>query len=92
MFCELVLRTIQPFAVGKLTLYFTSDKVSFEYAIGCATYLAVTAIAFAFTRNNFYFHAMRIGIRARSAMSLMVYRKIVRLSKSALNEVRLLLC
>ena len=87
MFCELVLRTIQPYAVGKLTLYFTTDKITFEHAVGCAAYLAITAIAFALMRNNFFFHAMRTGIRAKSAMNLMVYRKILRLSESSLNEV-----
>jgi len=87
MYCELVLRPIQAFAVGQITLYFTTDRVTFELAVESAAYLAITTIAFALIRNTFLFLAMRMGIRAKSAMNLLVYRKIVRLSKSALNEV-----
>ncbi|KAG7200525.1 hypothetical protein KM043_001089 [Ampulex compressa] len=83
-FYSVVLRVLQPFILGYLIWHFDPRATStaaqaYLYASG----VVVVALLTAFVNHHSFLGQMEIGMRMRIASSSLVYRKILRLSKSS---------
>jgi ABC-type multidrug transport system, ATPase and permease components len=84
---DLGIRLTQPLLLGKLLEYFRADSEiekneAYLYAAG----LVLLSILSTFMFNHFTVGAFHVGMRVRAACCSLIYRKSLRLSRSALGE------
>ena len=85
-FVAIVLRVLQPYVLGLLIWHFDPRSVSTAteaYIYASAVVLMTLCIAFITHHSNL--GLMEVGMRVRVACSSLMYRKILRLSKSSTN-------
>lgn len=86
-FNDIFIRIAQPLLLGQLLMYFRLDPVKTKeeaiyYGVGLIVLNAVSAI----TINQYILHSFQNGMKVRIAVCSTVYRKALRLSKTALGE------
>ncbi|XP_049947426.1 ATP-binding cassette sub-family C member 4-like [Schistocerca serialis cubense] len=84
---DCVLRIMQPVLLGYLLDYFTpprtmSKHVAALYAGGVVAATGLSALLF----NHYMLDALRTGMRVRTACCSLIYRKSLRLSRTAMGE------
>lgn len=67
-------------------LIYGREYVSHEQAIYYAAALIVTSFLFAFSRHPAFVLCLRVASNVRTALTVMIYRKILRLSKSSFEQ------
>lgn len=89
---ECVAKTFQPFLIGVVVRYFTqvegeiSTGVSQSQAFTAAGVICISSIMETFGRNHYQLHVRRIALNCRTSMTVLVYKKILRLSKSSFEK------
>ncbi|XP_048515444.1 ATP-binding cassette sub-family C member 4-like isoform X2 [Athalia rosae] len=84
---EFIIRLGTPILLGGLLRYFKPNTtVKYEMALMYAAGIAVTSIINVITLNQSLFGAFHVGGRIRIAVCSLIYRKALRLSKTALGE------
>lgn len=84
---ELVLRIMQPLLLGELLKYFKegSDMSQKDALIYAGGMIAIN-LCFAFAINHYMILSLHLGMQVRVASCSIIYRKALRLSKTALGE------
>lgn len=84
----LVLRVLQPLFLGSVIRYFSPDNetLSREAAYCYAAGLIVTCVLNLFCMHHYNVMTLQFGMRVRVACCSLIYRKILRLSKTALGQ------
>ncbi|XP_011635936.1 probable multidrug resistance-associated protein lethal(2)03659 isoform X3 [Pogonomyrmex barbatus] len=84
---ELVLRLGTPLLLGGLLRYFRKDSVElYENALWYGAGICITIGMNVISGNQAIFDAFHVGAKVRIAVCSVVYRKALRLSKTALGE------
>ncbi|EDW78164.1 uncharacterized protein Dwil_GK24852 [Drosophila willistoni] len=84
---ELGLRTLQPLFLLKLIAYFThNEKESIEAAYYYAAGVVLCSALNVFIMHPYMLGTMHVGLKLRVGMCSMIYRKALRLSKTALGD------
>lgn len=94
IFTECVTRVSQPLLVGRLIRFFSFDQNATEeekssaYNSACvmAALYCFSSICISFGRNHYFFLMMRHCMNVRSAITILIYGKILRLSKSSFDD------
>ncbi|XP_014467785.1 PREDICTED: multidrug resistance-associated protein 4-like [Dinoponera quadriceps] len=86
-----VLRVLQPILQGWIIKYFNgkpdaSDRVTREDALIYTAYLVISLIITVILLHNVSLMMQQIGMRVRIACSSLVYRKLLRLSRTSLSQ------
>ncbi|KAJ8669276.1 hypothetical protein QAD02_000535, partial [Eretmocerus hayati] len=85
---EFILRLGTPIFLGEFLEYFKSEpSTSYEAALICATGISIGTILTVILSNQELFQAYNMGSKMRIAICSLIYRKALRLSKTALGEV-----
>ncbi|XP_030375917.1 probable multidrug resistance-associated protein lethal(2)03659 [Scaptodrosophila lebanonensis] len=82
---ELGLRTLQPLCLLKLIAYFTHDSETREAAYYYAAGVVLCSALNVFIMHPYMLGTMHVGMKMRVSMCSMIYRKALRLSKTALG-------
>lgn len=70
--------------VGLVIRHFMkNDDVTFKIAAYCCFGIIMSSIVFTFVRNQFYFFVGRIGINIQSALTVLIYKKLLRMSNNS---------
>ncbi|XP_074845341.1 ATP-binding cassette sub-family C member 4 isoform X5 [Carettochelys insculpta] len=87
---EETIKIIQPVFLGKIISYFENfdplDAAALNFAYGCTAALSVCTLILAIVPHLFFFLVQRAGMRLRIAVCHMIYRKVLRLSNTALGK------
>ncbi|XP_060517933.1 ATP-binding cassette subfamily C member 4-like [Cylas formicarius] len=84
---EVVIRLSQPLALSKLLDYYDPDsKMSKEDAYLYSAFIVLSFFASVVCQHTYMLHIFHLGMKIRVATSTIVYRKALKLSKSALAE------
>ena len=89
---EAVVRLFQPFMIQKIVQFLASDDpdspdyVSFREAQGYAFGLIAASVFFALSRHYAFLLSQTIGINVRSALTVLMYKKILRVSKTSVKQ------
>ncbi|XP_017889371.1 multidrug resistance-associated protein 4-like [Ceratina calcarata] len=85
-FLAMVIRVVQPYVLGLLIWYFDPRSTfTTTEAYIYASAVVVTSLSSALTAHHASLGLMEVGMRMRIACSSLMYRKILRLSKSSTN-------
>ncbi|XP_047107045.1 ATP-binding cassette sub-family C member 4-like [Schistocerca piceifrons] len=84
---DIVLRMLQPLMLGYLLQYFTPPRTmpreeAVLYAAAIVVITALSTVSF----NHYMLGALRTGMRMRTSCCSLIYRKSLRLSRTALGE------
>ncbi|XP_056638683.1 ATP-binding cassette sub-family C member 4-like [Diorhabda sublineata] len=85
---DLGLRTFQPTMLGGILDYYSPEKITktkfeaYMYAVGLVSF----TLGISLIMNQFLINAGHCGMRVRSAVCALVYRKATRLSRTALGD------
>ena len=60
-----------------------NESVSIQTATWCCVGIIVSSIVFTFVRNQYYFFVGRIGINIHSALTVVIYKKLLKMSNSS---------
>lgn len=83
-------RLAQPFMIGAIILYLQKrSNVTREDAVGAACAFVLSTMLFVFLRHFGKVTAMRVGNNVRTAISLMIFRKVLRVSTSSLVDMNI---
>ncbi|XP_017768861.1 PREDICTED: multidrug resistance-associated protein 4-like [Nicrophorus vespilloides] len=86
-FMDLILRLIQPLMLGKLLEYFRpGSDMPKEDALWYAAAVVGVNAGSALMINQYIFRAFHYGMRVRAACCSLIYRKALKLSRTALGE------
>ncbi|XP_062142485.1 probable multidrug resistance-associated protein lethal(2)03659 [Drosophila sulfurigaster albostrigata] len=83
---ELGLRTIQPLFLLKLIAYYTNGKESINDAYFYAAGVIACSALNVFIMHPYMLGTVHMGMKMRVALSSMIYRKALKLSKTALGD------
>lgn len=89
---EMITRLVQPFMIQKIILYLSSDDpmsdsyVSHEEAQAYALGLIVISCIFAITRHYAFLLVQSVGLNIRSALTVLLFKKILRVSKTSFKQ------
>lgn len=88
IFGEVVLRLAQPFLVGFVIRYLSSEGKDVDPTIArvSAGLLVITTTLYCSTRHRANVLATRVGNNVRSALSVLLFKKVLRLSASSLEK------
>ncbi|XP_061390091.1 ATP-binding cassette sub-family C member 4 [Musca vetustissima] len=86
--CETATKAMQPLFLGGLVAYFASGQhsISKENAYLFAGGIVLCSIIPVLTFHPFIFYIFQVGTKIRLALSGLIYRKCLKLSKSASND------
>ncbi|XP_055398814.1 ATP-binding cassette sub-family C member 4-like isoform X2 [Bubalus kerabau] len=83
-------RVVQPIFLGKMIDYVESsnhtDSATLHEAFGYAAGLSTSVLVWAALHHLYFYHIQRVGMRLRVALCHMIYRKVLRLSSSAMGK------
>ncbi|XP_027412882.1 multidrug resistance-associated protein 4-like [Bos indicus x Bos taurus] len=89
-FLEEGTRVVQPIFLGKVIScienYDPNDSTSLHEAYGYAAGLSACVLLWAVLHHLYFYHMQRVGMRLRVALCHMIYRKVLRLSSSAMGK------
>uniref|UniRef100_A0A4W2CYC5 Uncharacterized protein n=1 Tax=Bos indicus x Bos taurus TaxID=30522 RepID=A0A4W2CYC5_BOBOX len=89
-FLEEGTRVVQPIFLGKMIScienYDPNDSTSLHEAYGYAAGLSACVLVWAVLHHLYFYHMQRVGMRLRVALCHMIYRKVLRLSSSAMGK------
>ncbi|XP_058446019.1 ATP-binding cassette sub-family C member 4-like [Malaya genurostris] len=86
-FNDIVVRLSQPIFLGLLLQYFRKDSdVTYENALYYAGAIVILNIVSAITINQYILGCFQNGMKVRVAMCSVIYRKALRLSRTALGD------
>lgn len=89
---EIVVRLAQPFMIQKIILYLTTSDpaeanfVSYSEAQWYAYALIVASGVFAVSRHYAFLLSQSIGMNVRSALTVLIYKKILKVSKTSFKQ------
>ncbi|XP_025993846.1 probable multidrug resistance-associated protein lethal(2)03659 [Solenopsis invicta] len=83
---ELVLRVLQPLLLGRLLHYFNSTDVDKGYAYGVAVGVILCSAVNVFATHMFMMGIMHMGMKIRVACCSLIYRKTLKMTRTALGE------
>ncbi|GAB0087983.1 hypothetical protein DMENIID0001_023560 [Sergentomyia squamirostris] len=84
---ETAIRLGQPLLLGRLLMYFRpNSQVTNQEALIYASGIAILNLVYAISVNQFLFDAFYYGMKVRVAMCSVIYRKALRLSRTALGD------
>ncbi|XP_059613900.1 ATP-binding cassette sub-family C member 4-like [Phlebotomus argentipes] len=84
---ETAVRLGQPILLGRLLMYFRPDNdMSHKEALLCAGGIVGLSLFYTITVNQYIFDAFYYGMRVRVAMCSIIYRKALKLSRTALGD------
>ncbi|GAB0087984.1 multidrug resistance-associated protein 4 [Sergentomyia squamirostris] len=77
----------QPLLFGRLLMYFRpGSQMTYHEALLCAAGMVLLNLVYTISATQFMFNAFYIGMRIRIAMCSIVYRKALKLSRTALGD------
>uniref|UniRef100_A0A4W2H383 Multidrug resistance-associated protein 4 n=1 Tax=Bos indicus x Bos taurus TaxID=30522 RepID=A0A4W2H383_BOBOX len=83
-------RVLQPIFLGKMISYVENydptDSAALHEAYGYAAGLSACVLVWAVLHHLYFYHMQRVGMRLRVAVCHMIYRKVLRLSSSAMGK------
>ncbi|XP_042110943.1 ATP-binding cassette sub-family C member 4-like isoform X2 [Ovis aries] len=83
-------RVVQPIFLGKIINYVENsnrtDSAALQGAYGYAAGLSACVLVWAVLHHLYFYHIQRVGMRLRVAVCHMIYRKVLRLSSSAMGK------
>ncbi|XP_070327220.1 LOW QUALITY PROTEIN: ATP-binding cassette sub-family C member 4-like [Odocoileus virginianus] len=83
-------RVVQPLFLGKMINYVENsnrtDIAALREAYGYAAGLSASVLVWAVLHHFYFYHIQRVGMRLRVAVCHMIYRKVLRLSSSAMGK------
>ena len=88
----MIARLAQPFMIQKIVLYLSSDDVnsenyvSYEEAQMHAFILIIISAIFAIARHYAFLMILTSGLNVRSALTVLMFKKILRVSKTSLKQ------
>uniref|UniRef100_A0A4W2CXI7 Multidrug resistance-associated protein 4 n=1 Tax=Bos indicus x Bos taurus TaxID=30522 RepID=A0A4W2CXI7_BOBOX len=89
-FLEEGTRVVQPIFLGKMISYVENydpnDSAALHEAYGYAAGLSACVLLWAVLHHLYFYHMQRVGMRLRVAVCHMIYRKVLRLSSSAMGK------
>ena len=79
---------MQPFMVGTVVDYFSQSREDITYRDACLStfFICISSIVIAFARNQYHGLTQVVGMNVRSALNVMVYQKVLRLSSSSFEH------
>ena len=89
---EILIRLTQPLMVGKVVRYLSQEDPSLPSSVSpmvanfCAYGIVVTSVFFVITRQHSFTLVQRVGNNVRSALTILVYKKLLRLSRSSFDD------
>lgn len=91
---EVAIRLFQPLMVGTLVKYLSQtdadiNRITDEVAYGYAAAIIVSSVVFAFSRHIAFVLVLRIGNNIRTALTVMIYKKVLKLSKSSFEKTNI---
>ncbi|XP_058448247.1 ATP-binding cassette sub-family C member 4-like [Malaya genurostris] len=87
VFGEIILRIAQPILLGRLLLYFRRQSdITYEQALYYATGMVATKAASIILDNQYSSITCLTGVRTRTAVCSVLYRKALKLSRNALGD------
>ncbi|XP_008553008.1 ATP-binding cassette sub-family C member 4 isoform X2 [Microplitis demolitor] len=89
LFQTVVLRSVQPIFQARVISFFDSQNIDLttqNEALSYAGALIITTLGITFVMHHMNVESQRIGMRIRVACCSLIYRKSLRLSKSALDS------
>ncbi|KAB0353884.1 hypothetical protein FD755_023422 [Muntiacus reevesi] len=89
-FLEEGTRVVQPIFLGKMVSYVENydpnDSAALHEAYGYAAGLSACVFVWAVLHHLYFYHIQHVGMRLRVAVCHMIYRKVLRLSSSAMGK------
>ncbi|KAI4464485.1 atp-binding cassette sub-family c [Holotrichia oblita] len=87
-FTEFAIRMIQPIALGQLILYYTPNQttISKDEAYMYAGAVVLCSLIYVFIIHPYMMGIVHLGMKLRVACCSLIYRKALRLSKTALGQ------
>ncbi|XDB55924.1 hypothetical protein AB1E18_009386 [Capra hircus] len=89
-FLEEGTRVVQPIFLGKMISYVENydptDSATLHEAYGYAAGLSACVLVWAVLHHLYFYQVQRLGMRLRVAVCHMIYRKALRLSRSAMGK------
>lgn len=86
MIVDYFTRFSQPILIGLIVQHLTSDRISHETAIWSGVGLILTTLLQNYVGHHGFVQLVRVGNNIRSAITVMMYNKLLRLSSSSLGE------
>nr|XP_012230280.1 PREDICTED: probable multidrug resistance-associated protein lethal(2)03659 [Linepithema humile] len=84
---EFIIRLGTPLLLGGLLRYFRKDSTeSYENALWYGAGISIATVIYVISGNQTIFGAFHVGAKVRTAVCSVIYRKALRLSKTALGE------
>ncbi|KAK9737635.1 ABC transporter transmembrane region [Popillia japonica] len=87
-FTEFAIRMIQPIALGQLILYYTPNqtRITKDEAYMYAGAVVLCSLIYVFIIHPYMMGIVHLGMKLRVACCSLIYRKALRLSKTALGQ------
>lgn len=87
---ECVIRTAQPLLIGLVVKYFSQPnfegKVSPAMAYWAIFGICATTITYSTTKHHWYLTMQRYGMKAKTALTILIYKKVLKLSKNSFEK------
>ncbi|KYN18669.1 hypothetical protein ALC57_09015 [Trachymyrmex cornetzi] len=83
---DILLRVLQPLLLGQMLLYFNTTDVDKSYAYGYAVGVILCSALNVFVIHPYTIGMLHMGMKIRVACCSLIYRKTLKLTKTALGE------
>ncbi|KAI2473971.1 ATP-binding cassette sub-family C member 4 isoform X2 [Diabrotica virgifera virgifera] len=84
---DVFIRVSQPYVLGLLLTYYNPDsKTTKEQALGYAGMIVTFNTLTSFIKNQYMMNSMHAGMRVRTSVCALIYRKAIKLSTTALGK------
>ncbi|XP_018392368.1 PREDICTED: multidrug resistance-associated protein 4-like isoform X2 [Cyphomyrmex costatus] len=83
---ETLLRVVQPLLLGQMLLYFNTTDIDKFYAYKCAIGIILCSAVNVFIVHPYMMDMTHLGMKIRVACCSLIYRKTLKLSRTALGE------
>lgn len=87
MIIEYLMRFTQPILIGFIVQYLTTKSITFNQAVLSGLGIILTSFMHTYASHHGFVQLSRIGNNIRSALSIMIYEKLLRLSTCSLSEI-----
>ncbi|XP_072383363.1 ATP-binding cassette sub-family C member 4-like isoform X2 [Diabrotica undecimpunctata] len=84
---DVVIRVSQPYVLGLLLTYYSPDSTTTkQQALGYAGMIVTFNTLTSFIKNQYMMNSMHAGMRVRTSVCALIYRKAIKLSTTALGK------
>ncbi|XP_012058527.1 PREDICTED: LOW QUALITY PROTEIN: probable multidrug resistance-associated protein lethal(2)03659 [Atta cephalotes] len=83
---DILLRVLQPLLLGQMLLYFNTTDIDKSYAYGYAVGVILCSALNVFVIHPYTISMLHMGMKIRVACCSLIYRKTLKLTKTALGE------